>query len=112
MARDNLIFHDPDPARQANMAKLGVEAAPDNAAVMHAQVVVLAVKPQLLERVLAGIKDSARASHLIISIAAGVLLPGWRRRFPHPGSSGPCPTPRARGRRHDLPVAGQPGHPG
>jgi pyrroline-5-carboxylate reductase len=74
VARENLIFYDPDPASQAKMEKLGVEAALDNAEVMHAQVVVLAVKPQLLGPVLAGIKDFARPQHLLISIAAGVTL--------------------------------------
>jgi len=72
--RENLTYCDPDPARQAEMEKLGVEAALDNPEVMHAQVVVLAVKPQLLDQVLAGIKDFARPWHLIISIAAGVPL--------------------------------------
>ena len=74
VARENLIFYDPDAARQAAMAKLGVEAALDNLEVMHAQVVVLAVKPQLLSPVLAGVKEFARPGHLIISIAAGVPL--------------------------------------
>jgi pyrroline-5-carboxylate reductase len=41
---------------------------------MQAQVVVLAVKPQLLDQVLAGIKEFAGPGHLIISIAAGVPL--------------------------------------
>jgi pyrroline-5-carboxylate reductase len=74
VAREDLIFYDPDPGRQAAMAQLGVEAALDNAEVMHAQVVVLAVKPQLLAPVLAGIEEFARPWHLIISIAAGVSL--------------------------------------
>jgi pyrroline-5-carboxylate reductase len=74
VARENLIYYDPDPASQAKMQKLGVEAAPDNSEVMHAQVVVLAVKPQLLGPVMAGIKEFARPGHLIISIAAGTPL--------------------------------------
>jgi len=74
VARENLIYYDPDPARQKKMEKLGVEAALDNPEVMHAQVVVLAVKPQLLGPVLAGIKDFARPHHLLISIAAGTTL--------------------------------------
>ncbi len=74
VARENLVFYDPDPARQAEMAKLRVEAALDTPEVMHAQVVVLAVKPQLLSPVLAAIQEFARPWHLIISIAAGVPL--------------------------------------
>ena len=72
--RENLIYYDPDPARQAQMDELGVAAALDNPEVMHAPVVVLAVKPQVLPAVLAGVKEFARPWHLIISIAAGVPL--------------------------------------
>ena len=71
---ENLIYYDPDPTRQAQIAALRVEAALDNAEVMHAQVVVLAVKPQILPAVLAGVQEFARPWHLIISIAAGVSL--------------------------------------
>jgi pyrroline-5-carboxylate reductase len=72
--RENLISYDPDPARSAQMEALGVESALDNAEVMHAPVVVLGVKPQVMPAVLAGIKEFARPWHLIISIAAGVPL--------------------------------------
>lgn len=72
--RENLVCYDPDPARQAQMADLGVETALDNAEVMHSPVVVLGVKPQILPAVLAEAKDFARPWHLIISIAAGVPL--------------------------------------
>jgi len=74
VARQNLIYYDPDPARQAQMDKLGVETALDNAEVMHSPVVVLAVKPQIMPAVLAGVKEFARPWHLVISIAAGVPL--------------------------------------
>lgn len=74
LPRENLIYYDPDPGPQAKMQKLGVEAALDNPGVMQAQVVVLAVKPQLLGPVMAGIKDFAKPGHLIISIAAGTPL--------------------------------------
>lgn len=70
----NLISYDPDAARQAAMGDLGVEAARDHAEVMHARVVVLAVKPQMMSVVLAEIKPHARPWHLFISIAAGVPL--------------------------------------
>lgn len=74
LPRENLIYYDPDPASRKKMEKLEVEAAPGNPEVLDAQVVVLAVKPQLLGPVLAGIKDFARPHHLIISIAAGTTL--------------------------------------
>jgi pyrroline-5-carboxylate reductase len=72
--RENLICYDPDPARQAQMDELGVAAALDNAEVMHAPLVVLGVKPQVMPAVLAGIQEFARPWHLIISIAAGIPL--------------------------------------
>jgi pyrroline-5-carboxylate reductase len=79
---ENLIFYDPDPARQAQMAELGVEAALDNAEVMHSPVVMLAVKPQILPAVMTGVKEFARPWHLIISIAAGVPLKFLEEAFP------------------------------
>jgi pyrroline-5-carboxylate reductase len=72
--RGNLVFFDPDPARQAEMEGLGVEAALDPGEVMQAPVVVLAVKPQTMAAVLSGVQPFARPRHLIISIAAGVTV--------------------------------------
>jgi pyrroline-5-carboxylate reductase len=82
VAPGHLIYYDPDPSRQTQMAGLGVEAALDNAEVMHSPVVVLAVKPQILPAVLAGVKEFARPWHLIISIAAGVPLKVLEETFP------------------------------
>jgi pyrroline-5-carboxylate reductase len=78
-----MVFCDPDPKRQEELAKLGVEAALDNAEVMHSPVVVLAVKPQILQGVLAGIRDYSRPWHLVISIAAGVTLAALEEALPH-----------------------------
>jgi pyrroline-5-carboxylate reductase len=80
--RENLIYYDPDPARQAQMEELGVAAALDSPEVMHAPMVVLAVKPQVLAPVLAGVKEFARPWHLIVSIAAGVPLALLEEAFP------------------------------
>jgi len=82
VARENLIFYDPDPNRLAEMENLGVEPALDNPEVMHAQVVVLAVKPQVVGAALGEIKEFARSWHLIISIAAGVPLASLEAAFP------------------------------
>ncbi len=70
----DLVFHDPDPRLRQELHKLGVEAAPDNAAVMKAAVVILAVKPQVLRGVLQEIRPHARPGQVVISIAAGVPL--------------------------------------
>lgn len=82
VTRENLTFYDPDPARQKEMEYYGLEAALNNPEVMHAQVVVLAVKPQAMGMVLAEIKEFARPGHLIISIAAGVPLKVLEAAFP------------------------------
>ena len=74
VAGKNLVYYDPDRTRQTQMDQLGVQAATAPAAVMEAQVVLLAVKPQVMGQVLAGIREAARPDHLIISIAAGVTL--------------------------------------
>ncbi len=74
VAGKNLVYYDPDRTLQTQLGRLGVEAAAAPAAVMEAQVVLLAVKPQVMDQVLAGIRGAARPGHLIISIAAGVTL--------------------------------------
>jgi len=70
---------DPDPAqRERFRAATGVEVGPDNVALVRASdVVVIAVKPAVVPRVLAGLRkdgDDALAAPLWISIAAGVSL--------------------------------------
>ena len=80
--RENLVYYDPDPARQAQMDELEVSAALDNPEVMHAPVVVLGVKPQVMPAVLNGVKEFARPWHLVISIAAGVPLAVLEGAFP------------------------------
>ena len=76
VAKENLVFYDPDPARQENMKqKYGLAAEKDNPGVMQAaRVVILAVKPQMSGKVLAEIQEVAHSGHLIISILAGVPL--------------------------------------
>jgi pyrroline-5-carboxylate reductase len=80
--RENLVYYDPDPARQAQMDELGVPVARDNSEVMQAPVVVLAIKPQVMDAVLAEVKEFARPGHLIISIAAGIPLEVLAGAFP------------------------------
>jgi pyrroline-5-carboxylate reductase len=82
VAREDLIYYDPDPARQAAMDQWEVEAAPEISEVMLSHVVILAVKPQIMADVLAGLKEFARPWHLIISIAAGIPLAALEAAFP------------------------------
>jgi pyrroline-5-carboxylate reductase len=67
---------DPDPAmRQALQEKTGITATEDNLAVVGASdVLVLAVKPQSMPRVVAQLRGTLHTDHLVISIAAGVAL--------------------------------------
>ncbi|MGD0826684.1 MAG: pyrroline-5-carboxylate reductase [Desulfobaccales bacterium] len=78
----NLVYYDPDRTRQMQMDQLGVQGAPLPAAVMQAQVVLLAVKPQVMDQVLAGIGGAVHPGHLIISIAAGVTLKALETALP------------------------------
>jgi len=71
---DEVVFYDPDPKLRQDLEKLGIEAALNNIEVMRSPVVVLAVKPQILRRVLKEIRDFGRPTQLVISIAAGVSL--------------------------------------
>jgi pyrroline-5-carboxylate reductase len=69
---------DPDPARQKALAEAhGVAAGPDNAdALAGGDVVVLAVKPDVVARALAALREAGCdvAAPLWISIAAGIPL--------------------------------------
>ncbi len=46
----------------------------NNEVVVNADVIVLAVKPQMMAEVLLGIKDAVTADHLVVSIAAGISI--------------------------------------
>ena len=73
-SRADVVISDIAAERRAVMAeKYGVGISTDNAAaVAGAAVVVLAVKPQALTEVLAGIRAALPPTALVISIAAGV----------------------------------------
>ncbi|HIP53257.1 MAG TPA: pyrroline-5-carboxylate reductase [Chromatiales bacterium] len=70
-----LTVSEPDEEKRLRLSsRLGIETTDDNAAaVANADVVVLAVKPQILKEVVTGIAETARRHRpLFISIAAGV----------------------------------------
>ena len=71
-----LHVSDPRAERRAHLAETyGLGAAPDNASVVpEADVLVLAVKPQALDRVLPEVAAVLAPDTLVVSIAAGVPL--------------------------------------
>jgi pyrroline-5-carboxylate reductase len=79
----SITVSDPDGEKLARLAaRFGVRTEPDNAkAIEAAEIVVLAVKPQIIERVSRGLTETIQRQHpLVISIAAGVqekVLRDW-----------------------------------
>lgn len=72
-AKENLIASHPKPRRRSELAsELGIEVTGENGeAARQAQIVILAVKPQILESVLRDVRPARRRDALWISIAAG-----------------------------------------
>ena len=84
---DEIICAEPRAERREEIANAyGVEVTADNrAAAAEADVVLLSVKPQVIDAVLAEIAPAIDARKLVISIAAGVPLAALARRLP-PGT--------------------------
>ena len=71
-ARD-VVASDVSAARRELLrTRLGIACVEDNAAPAGCDRVLLAVKPQMMGDVLAGIADAVRCDSLLISIAAGI----------------------------------------
>jgi pyrroline-5-carboxylate reductase len=63
--------------------KHGVRTTTDNAELVRdADVVVLSVKPQVIDKVLAAIGKNVRSSQLVVSVAAGVPVSAMEARLP------------------------------
>jgi pyrroline-5-carboxylate reductase len=71
---DRVIASDPRSELQTQLGNTyGINVTADNlAAVRHADVILLAVKPQIIDRVLTEIAGAVRPTALVISIAAGI----------------------------------------
>jgi pyrroline-5-carboxylate reductase len=75
--KDRLLAADPEKEqRQAIAEQFGIETSADNNTIISkADVILLAVKPQVMHEVVNGLADNVKGkSKLIISIAAGVRL--------------------------------------
>jgi len=72
---DQISVSDPDTRQVASLEALGVTASTDNAStVAHAEVIVIATKPQVLVAVLQDLRNTVNARQLLISIAAGTTV--------------------------------------
>jgi pyrroline-5-carboxylate reductase len=72
-APEKIIMTDIRPERLADLEReYGVSTSTDNSVVKNAEIVVLAVKPQVMAEVLKGIMPVLRKETLIVSIAAGI----------------------------------------
>ncbi len=69
---DCITVSDPAPERLKLMAGLGIISGTDNAPPAGCRIVVLAVKPQVMETVLTDIQPTIQTDSLFISIAAGI----------------------------------------
>jgi pyrroline-5-carboxylate reductase len=83
-APSEIVCAEPRAERRDEIARLyGVRVTDDNrAAVVGADLVVLSVKPQVLDAVLAGVGPALGPGHLVISIAAGVPIAVLASRLP------------------------------
>jgi pyrroline-5-carboxylate reductase len=83
---DRLWVSDVRPERLAELTKVyGVQTSPDNLSVAgHADIVLVAVKPQVLLPVLQALRGAVTADHLLISIAAGASTATIQEAFPAP----------------------------
>ncbi|HYD40487.1 MAG TPA: pyrroline-5-carboxylate reductase [Anaeromyxobacter sp.] len=81
---DELVCAEPRPERREEIAdRYGVEVTADNrAAAALADLLLLSVKPQVMDAVLAEIAPVVDARKLVVSIAAGVPAAAIARRLP------------------------------
>jgi len=84
VAAPQILGSDPRADRTAELEeKYGIRTTQDNTEVAReAEILILAVKPQVMERVLEEIGSAIHARALVISIAAGVPLAAIEARLP------------------------------
>jgi pyrroline-5-carboxylate reductase len=81
-----ILASGPRPERGAELkARYGIQVLTDNlSAARPADVVILAVKPQKLQRVLAGLKGQIKPTALVLSIVAGASIQTLQEALSHP----------------------------
>jgi pyrroline-5-carboxylate reductase len=87
MAEGQIRASDVKAERLAEIrAKYGIETSLDNDEIVRfADIIVIAVKPQIVDRILAPIAAAMKPGDLVISIAAGVPIEAFESRLP-PGA--------------------------
>ena len=95
---DRIMVAEPDSKRAVYLEQeYGVRSATEAAVLASAsRIIILAVKPQIMTKVLAQYKDHITEHHLVISIAAGVTIRSLEDGLGliQDGLSGSCPIPR------------------
>lgn len=78
-----IVALDPAPPAEARalIEAWGLRLNPDVAAIRDAEVVVIAVKPQLMEAVLPGVVPLKASKPLILSVAAGKTIASFEHHF-------------------------------
>ena len=71
----------PPPEVRALLERSGVRLNPEVGSILDAEVVIMAVKPQLMEDVLPGVVPLKAAKPLILSVAAGKTIASFERHF-------------------------------
>lgn len=71
----------PPPEMKALIERHGIRLNPPAAAITDAEVIVIAVKPQVMDDVLPGIVALAASKPLILSVAAGKTIASFERHF-------------------------------
>ena len=71
----------PPPEVKAMLERNGVRLNPDVGSIRDAEVVVVAVKPQLMEDVLPGVTGLKASKPLVLSVAAGKTIASFERHF-------------------------------
>jgi pyrroline-5-carboxylate reductase len=81
---DRIVASDVSPERLAHVRELhGVRTTSDNHALIRdCDVIVLAVKPQVIDKVLGQMAADVEARHLVISVAAGVPVAAIEGKLP------------------------------
>jgi len=84
VGKERIMASDVSPERLAHLEKLhGIATTPDNHALIRAcDVLVLAVKPQAMDKVLAQVARDVEARHLVVSVAAGVPVAAIEGKLP------------------------------